>query len=201
MKTITKTIQYLLVFRSLLLLCIGCGGSSPVGIQPQMDPSALSRSSDASGSQFIPLGSPVFIASETSPIQPENYWIAWRDPELGYVAAAKSGVPVTVRDPAADSFSTNLSRLGRQAVFDLNLSTNVFQPADTTAVLRVSSSANVSPPPPPPPSDCEERPRVVSDECGICDRLPPRPCPTPTPEPTPEPDPREDPVPSLEKAR
>ncbi|MGF1577197.1 MAG: hypothetical protein ACFCU9_14900 [Cyanophyceae cyanobacterium] len=102
MKTITKTIQYLLVFRSLLLLCIGCGGSSPVGIQPQMDPSALSRSSDASGSQFIPLGSPVFIASETSPIQPENYWIAWRDPELGYVAAAKSGVPVTVRDPAVE---------------------------------------------------------------------------------------------------
>ncbi|MGF1576352.1 MAG: VWD domain-containing protein [Cyanophyceae cyanobacterium] len=200
MKTITKTIQYFLVFGSLLLLCMGCGVSSPVGIQPQVDPVVLSRSTDTSGSQFTPLSSPIFIASQTSAIQADDYWIAWRDPELGYVAAAKSGVPVTVRDPAVDLFSTNLSRLGRQAVFDLNLSTNVFQPADTTAVLRVSSSANVPPPPPPLPSDCEERPRVVCDECGICDRLPPIPCPTPTPtpEPTPEPEPTEDPVPDPE---
>jgi hypothetical protein len=39
---------------------------------------------------------PTLLVSESRPLNTENYWIAWRDPDLGYIAASKSGVPVTV---------------------------------------------------------------------------------------------------------
>ncbi|NJK64816.1 MAG: hypothetical protein HC921_20845 [Synechococcaceae cyanobacterium SM2_3_1] len=49
---------------------------------------------------------PVTLLSNTRALNTDNYWIAWRDPELGYIAASRSGVPVIVPNYPPDSGSS-----------------------------------------------------------------------------------------------
>ncbi|NJL98518.1 MAG: hypothetical protein HC924_06700 [Synechococcaceae cyanobacterium SM2_3_2] len=89
------------VIHLFLLLLLNACGPSPISmaiIPTETTPVLITREagSEEVGSQTIVLMEPTLLFSETRPLNPENYWAAWQDPNLGYIAASRVGVPVTV---------------------------------------------------------------------------------------------------------
>lgn len=86
-----------LILIFLLVVLSSCGAApSSVAIAPIETTSARVGRADSSEPQEIVLVEPTLLFSETRPLNPENYWVAWQDPNLGYIAASRVGVPVTV---------------------------------------------------------------------------------------------------------
>ncbi len=95
-------IKCLIMGAIVVFVIFACGSpDSPITVRP---PHQITSERDGSVSVFSTpsqttttvLIEPTLLHSETRSLNTDNYWIAWKDRNLGYIAASRSGVPVTV---------------------------------------------------------------------------------------------------------
>ena len=86
-----------LILVALLIALSACGqASDSVGLISLEETTARATRRDPSEPNEVVLVEPTLLFSETRPLDLDNYWVAWQDPSLGYIAASRVGVPVTV---------------------------------------------------------------------------------------------------------
>jgi hypothetical protein len=150
----------ILVFFLVILSACGHTSNPVAGISPEQSIAGVPRT-NRSEPQEIVLLEPTLLVSETRPLNPSNYWVVWQDPNLGYIAASRVGVPVTVPNYPPNSLSrTTTSQSTPQ----------LFSPLGDP----LTSSCPVPTPDPTPTSNPEPAPDLT-------------PTPLPTPTPTSEP--------------
>ena len=104
-KLLLGVISICLLYVSLL----ACGQGSVSGISPNEIISSTDIQRQATHNPPAVILSPgTLIDVQTLPLQVERYSVAWRDPELGYVAQSKPGIPIPLPNGVGDSLEISL---------------------------------------------------------------------------------------------
>lgn len=176
--SLTDLLRLLFLITLILQLLTGCGNNSAPLVQFS-DPAEQGTVLTQEAPDQIILSEPTLITSQTNSLNSENYWIAWKDPQGNYIAATRSGVPVSLSS-GSEGTALNLDPTpipGPDRPTPGDPSPDIFDPP-----------GNPLPNPDPPPPDplvCEPTPTPE----------PPDPTPDPEPTSTPDPDPTSTPLP------
>ncbi len=158
-----SNLSFAFMVLSLTFSASACGSSvdsvvqvSPDHIASQTEVSSLSQNSSPSDVVLI---TPSLLESKTILLHPDNYWIAWKDPDLGYIAASRSGVPVTVPNYPPENGGVSLVNLLHSVSLNESseLFTELFDPlgnglAPSGEICQIPPSPSPSPSPPTNPS-------------------------------------------------
>ncbi|MEN9230342.1 MAG: VWD domain-containing protein [Thermostichus sp. DG02_5_bins_236] len=148
-----------LILIFLLVVLSSCGAApNSVAVTPSETIPARVGRADSSEPQEIVLVEPTLLFSETCPLNSENYWVAWQDPNLGYVVASQVGIPVTV-----PNYPPTEGRIGRAIVVEPV--PQVFSPTGIPLTEGASCSVPTPTPTPGPTLPIKPPGECTSDRC------------------------------------